>query len=374
MRIALIGPIYPFRGGIAHYTAKLVQVLSNRNETKVFSFKHQYPAWLYSGRSDKDPSPKVVDVNVAYTIDPLNPLSWTRTVKEIQFYRPDILVIEWWVTFFAPVFTMIAWFFRQSNIPVIFLIHNVLPHEKSWLHRPLAWITLKQGSLYIVHTSKERERLLSLIPHGKVIICPFPIYDMLAEPTSLTQAEARCQLNIPETGRVLLFFGIVRQYKGLIYLLEAMRLLQGKITDLYLIIAGEIWKNKADYEQKIKSLGLSEFVQLHDRYIPDEELGVFFRAADLSVAPYVSGTQSAVAALSLGYGIPLLATEWSAAGIDKAYNAMVRLVPSGDARALADAIQTFFESHTSSQTTIPLSASKSWEILVEAIEKIAKKN
>lgn len=371
MKIALIGPVYPYRGGIAQYTARLAQSLAGRHEVKVFSFQRQYPAWLYPGRSDKDPSQKATDVGAAYTIDSLNPLSWLRTAGEIRRYQPDLLILEWWVTFWAPAFITIAFLCRQSKIPVAFLIHNVLPHEKSWLHRPLAWITLKQGSRFIVHTPKECERLLALIPDAKVEVCPFPVFDMLAKPATLTQAEARRQLNLPETERVVLFFGIVRPYKGLIYLLEALALLREKIQGIYLVVAGEFWENKASYEQKIEALGLFGQVRLEDRYIPNEELGIFFRAADLVVAPYVGGTQSAVSALALGFGTPLVVTEWSAAGIDEAHSEMVRVVPSGDAHALAEAIRGFFESPRPPEFTTPIPALSGWETLVTTIEKIA---
>ena len=371
MKIAIIGPVYPYRGGIAHYTARLAQEIAKRHEVKVFSFKRQYPAWLYPGRSDKDPSQKAVDVGAAYTIDSLNPLSWLHTVNEIRRYRPDVLIIEWWVTFLAPAFTTIALLCRQSKIPVTFLIHNVLPHENSCLHRPLARNTLKQGNFFIVHTPKERERLLSLIPHVKVEVCPFPLYDM-SELVSLTQVEARRQLNIPETGHVVLFFGIVRPYKGLIYLLEALALLREKVPDLHLVVAGEFWEDKESYQQKSDALGLSGQVRLIDSYIPDEEVGVFFRAADLVVAPYVGGTQSAVSALALGFGTPLVATEWSAAGIDEAHNEKVRVVPSGDVNTLAEAIQAFFESPRPPDTTAELPAPSGWETIVATIEKIAR--
>lgn len=372
MKIALIGPVYPYRGGIAQYTARLAQVLSVHHEVRVYSFKRLYPAWLYPGRSDKDLSLKVIDVGATFTIDSLNPLSWLCTASEIRRYKPDVLIIGWWVTFLTPAFTTIGYLCRISKIPVAFLIHNVLPHEKSWLHQPLAWMTLKQGSHFIVHTSQECKRLKVLIPDAKVDTIPFPVYDMLDGPSPLTQAEARRQLNIPEKGRVVLFFGFVRPYKGLIYLIEALARLNDKIQGLYLVVAGEFWENMEAYLQKIEAMGLSGQVQLEDRYIPNEELGVFFRAADLAVAPYVGGTQSAVSALALGFGIPLVATEWSSAGIDKAHKEMVRLVPSGDVNALADAIQTFFESHRPPVSTAPLPDLNGWETLVATIEKIAR--
>lgn len=369
MKIAIIGPIYPYRGGISHYTARLAQALTKSHDVRVFSFKRQYPAWLYPGRSDKDPSNKTINVEVAYTIDSLNPVSWLHTVNKIREYTPDVLIIEWWVTFLAPAFITIACLCRHAKIPVVFLIHNVLPHENSWLHRPLAGKTLKLGNSFIVHTSLERERLLALVPHAIVEVCPFPVYDMI-KPVSLTQIEARQRLKIPETGHVMLFFGIVRPYKGLNYLLEALAMVRAKIPDLYLVVAGEFWENKESYRQKIEELGLSMQVRLEDRYIPDDEVGIFFRATDLAVAPYVGGTQSAVSALAMGFGTPLVATKWSAAGINEVGAGKIYLVPAGDADALADAIQAFFENTESVKLPQSSSSSSGWETIVSTIEKL----
>ncbi len=340
MKIAIIGPVYPYRGGIAHYTTRLAQALAEHHDVKVFSFIRQYPAWLYPGRSDKDPGSKTIKVSTAYTIDSLNPFSWLHTAHKIRKYRPDVLVIEWWVTFLAPAFATIAFLCRQSKIPLIFLIHNVLPHEDSFFHRPLAKNTLRYGSYFIVHTSRECERLLELIPEAKVEVCPFPVYDMV-EQVHLTQEEARRKLNIHEKGHVLLFFGIVRPYKGLTFLLEALTLLREKDPGLFLVVAGEFWEDKKSYLKKVGEMGLSKQVRLEDRYIPDDEIGVFFKAADLVIAPYVGGTQSAVSALALGFGTPLVATEWSAAGIDEANAGLVCVVPSGDVKSLAGAIESF---------------------------------
>lgn len=371
MKIALIGPIFPYRGGIAHYTARLAQTLAKSHEVKVFSFKRLYPAWLYPGRSDKDPSQKAVNVGAAYSIDSLNPLSWLQTAKEIRHYRPDIVLIEWWVTFLAPAFTTIAFLCRQSKITVAFLIHNVLPHEGSWFHRLLAWSTLKQGSRFIVHSSNEHERLLALIPYAKAAVCPFPVYDMF-EPVSLTQSEARRMTNIPEGGHVVLFFGIVRPYKGLTILIEAMARLREKVPGLYLVVAGEFWEDMKSYQKKIEALALTEQVRLENRYIPDEEVGILFRAADLAVAPYVGGTQSAVSSLAIRFGTPLLVTEWSAAGLDDIHKKRVRVIPSGDALCLAEAIQTFFESKSLPSRNTDGPESSGWETVVSTVERIIK--
>jgi glycosyltransferase involved in cell wall biosynthesis len=371
VKIALIGPVYPYRGGIAQYTARLAQVLRARHDVEIFSFKRQYPSWLYPGRSDKDPSRKAPDIKATYSIDSLNPLTWLHTAGEIRNCHPNMLIIEWWVTFWAPAFSLIACLCRRARIPIVFLIHNVLPHEKSWLHRPLAWITLMQGMHFIVHTLTERERLLNLIPGAKVEVCPHPVYDLRDETAMPSRQEARRLLHLPDAAKVLLFFGIVRPYKGLTFLIDALAQLHSRIQDLYLVIAGEFWEDKAAYEKKIETLGLSTQVRLEDRYIPNEEVGVYYRAADLAVAPYISGTQSGVSALALGFGTPLIVTEWSAPGLDEVYLQSVWEVPSGNVKALAQAISDFFQDPHNPQSFEGPPPSNSWEILATTIERIA---
>jgi glycosyltransferase involved in cell wall biosynthesis len=147
-------------------------------------------------------------------------------------------------------------------------------------------------------------------------------------------------------------------------------MLREKIPNLYLVVAGEFWENKKSYQQKIEELGLSMRVHLEDRYIPDDEVGIFFRAADLAVAPYIGGTQSAVSAMAMGFGTPLVATKWSAAGINENNAGMIYMVPAGDAYSLAEAIQAFFENNPSFNLPQSSSSSSSWETIVKTIEML----
>jgi glycosyltransferase involved in cell wall biosynthesis len=371
MKIAIIGPVYPYRGGIAHYTARLAQELASRHEVKLISFKRQYPSWLYPGRSDKDPSQKRIEVPAEFILDSISPISWWRTANRIRQWKPDLIVFQWWVTFWAPAFAVIANLCRRSNIHVLFLIHNVLPHEGGRIHQPLARLALSQGDSFIVHTEEEKKRLHGIIPRAHVQVCSLGIYDALVE-SKISKEEARKRLNIPKQAQLLLFFGIVRRYKGLIYLLEALSILkrQGQLVNL--IIAGEFWEEKDFYLQKIKQFGLSELILIEDRYILNEELPLFFTACDAAVAPYTGGTQSAIAAVALGYQIPLIATPKSAAGISAIDRNAITIVPAGNAVALADAIRVFFKNPHRNDSVAHQESPNGWKTLAATIEKIAR--
>jgi glycosyltransferase involved in cell wall biosynthesis len=369
VKIAIIGPVYPYRGGIAHYTARLSQELARHHDVRIFSFKRQYPSWLYPGRSDKDPSQKKLSVQAEFILSSLDPFSWLQTARKIQQWKPDLLLFQWWVTFWAPAFATIAAFCRRSNIQVAFLIHNVLPHEGGWLHRPLARIALSQGASFIVHTNEEEQRLQTILPKVRVQVCPHGIYDVLVE-TTTSREEARRRFNIPENARVLLFFGIVRPYKGLKYLIEALAILKSQGQLFHLIVGGEFWEDKQTYLEWIERSGLSGRVRIEDRYIPNEELPFFFKASDVVVAPYTGGTQSGVAAIALGYQIPLIATPKSAAGMAEADRNAVTIVPAGDATALADAIRTFFSRPHFLDPVVRQQGSGGWEKMAKTIEKL----
>jgi D-inositol-3-phosphate glycosyltransferase len=344
MKVVLIGPVYPYRGGIAHYTSLLAQALRARHhEVLLISFRRQYPQWLYPGKSDRDPSQAANPIEAEFILDPLSPISWQRARRRIAEFGPRQVVFSWWTTFWGPAFASLAGWLRKDGYPVNFLIHNVMPHEPKPWDRLLARWTLQAGSGYIVQSEGERRRLLDLLPNANAILASHPIYDMFSE-RSLEPAAARANLGLPATGIVLLFFGIVRQYKGLSVLLQAMA--QPELASLQpaLLVAGEFWEEKSHYLKQAQALGLSEQLRIEDRYIPNEEVPVFFSAADLLVAPYTGGTQSGAVKMAMGFGLPAvvsqhLVDESMAADIGRSIFATPSGSPESLAKTLLQAIQ-----------------------------------
>lgn len=312
MRLALVGPVYPFRGGIAHYTTLLTTTLADLDHTVLLvSFRRQYPRWLFPGASDRDPSQAPLTMPTArYWLDSLNPLTWLTTFWRIRSFRPQRLVFQWWTSFWAPVWLTFALLNRLFlRVPLVMICHNVLPHDARAWTRWISWVVLRQADHFIVQTEQEAQRLRALLARsGKrldVQIVPHPAYRMFADQQQ-SQSAARRSLGLPLDAPVLLFFGIVRPYKGLRDLLFALPQIVQQHPNLRLLIAGEFWEAKSDYWALIEQLHLTEHIQIDDRYIPNEEIGRYFSAADRLVAPYRRQTASGAVELAHGFGLPVI--------------------------------------------------------------------
>jgi D-inositol-3-phosphate glycosyltransferase len=370
MKVVLIGPVYPYRGGIAHYTTLLAQALRARNhEVLLISFRRQYPHWLYPGKSDRDPSRPAKPIEAEFILDPLSPSSWRQAWRRIVEFNPQLVVFNWWTTFWGPAFASLSGWLKKDGFPVTFLIHNVMPHEPKPWDRILARWALQSGSGYIVQSEGESQRLLELLPKAHVILTSHPIYDMFAGNRLEPQA-ARATLGLPRTGIVLLFFGIVRQYKGLSVLLQAMG--QPELSSLQptLLVAGEFWEEKSRYLKQAQALGLSGQLRIEDRYIPDEEVPLFFSAADMLVAPYTGGTQSGAVKMAMGFGLPAVVSRHLVDDIILARsNETVFLADSGDPHNLARTISQALLAPRVPPSNLPME--NNWSSLVETLEQCA---
>jgi len=367
LRLSLIGPVHPYRGGISHYTTALSNAILSNHILQVISFKRQYPKWLYPGESDKvtfrEPSRPIT---AEYILDSIDPLTWIHTANRIKSFMPDAVLFQWWVSFWAPAFTSLAIFLRRY--PKVFLIHNVYPHEKKIFDELLTKMVLSHGDFFVTHTQREQEKLINIFPQAHVDICPFPIYGNFPI-SGISQEVARNRLGFPKDIHLLvLFFGFVRPYKGLSVLLDALAYLCDQGKDVHLAVVGEIWESKSIYLEKIKKLGLEHRVIIVNRYIPDEEVELYFSAGDVMVAPYTSGTQSASLAAALGFGIPVVATDIAAAGIPVEYQPKVQIVAPNDPHALAEAILSSAKKSTPGKRDVP-EDTEGWHNLVRTIEK-----
>jgi len=396
MKVTLIGPVYPYRGGIAHYNASLAQALTGAGHTvRLISFRRQYPSRLYPGETDKDPSVEPLSFPAESILDPLYPWTWLHAARTIINDHPHLVMFHWWTTFWAPAFTTLVWLIRR-RVKVVYLIHNVLPHEAKAWDRWMARATLQQGQVFIVQAPHERERLAALIPRSSLVIdSPHPAY-LPFRKQPLSKIEARQQLDLPIDLPLLLFFGIVRPYKGLKYLVDALAQVQRPVR---LVVAGEFWEDVTIYQQQIETLALSDRITLINRYIPNEEAHLLFSAADGLVAPYVGGTQSGAAGLALGYGLPMIITDRVAVGLpagivvittDKVAAGLpegtspgrttdetdqpfgyAQIVPAANSLTLAKAIDTLLTRLPTLNIT-PLNGEREWSRLVKVLEEIGQ--
>ena len=307
MKIAMIGPVHPYKGGIAHYTDLLCRVLrEDGNEVQLYSFKFQYPKLLYK-KPQKDMKSSGFGTNDAdFCIHTLNPFNWIKVVGRIKKQKPELIILQWWHPYFAPCFWSICKLLRKERI--LFVCHNVFPHERFPLDRLLTKWTLGCGRYFITQSKMDARDLLSVKHDAVYRVTPHPTYGMFCR-QGMSMQKAREQLQIDQGQRVLLFFGFVRKYKGLQYLLEAMKLLKERDFMVQLWVVGDFGEDKDEYVEQIRTFEIGDQVQMVQGYVPDDEVEKYFAASDLVVLPYLSATQSGIVQIAFGFEKPVLVTE-----------------------------------------------------------------
>jgi glycosyltransferase involved in cell wall biosynthesis len=370
-RYCLVGPTHPYRGGIAHYMTFLARFLTDGGKDVLFlSFSRQYPTWLFPGRSDRDPSQQPVTVDAEYLLDPVNPLSWRRTVKRIAQFQAEVVIIPWWVPYWAPAWSIIGRRIKKLAGPpkLIYICHNVYPHERSRWDRAAARRALSPGDGFVVHAESDKRQLLDLLPGSQVRVTPLPSYSDLG---NLTKAPLPAQ--VPTDKPLLLFCGFVRPYKGLDILLDALPAVLKK-EQVHLLIAGEFWEGGAAYREQIQELGVGDSITIIDRYLPNEELAACVDQAAVIVLPYRSATQSAIVQLAFGLHTPVITTDVGGLSESVAHEKTGLVVPPEDPEALAEAIVQFFEQNLGpgfEENIRSDTETFSWQRLVDQLEGLA---
>lgn len=374
MRAAILGPTYPHRGGIAHYTTLLARALAARHELAFVSFRRLYPGLLFPGTTQFDTSRDALRPPVApqAILDSLNPFSWIRAGRVLRALEPDLLVVPWWHPFFGPALgTAARRARRKTRRPVrIFLCHNVAPHESTPLDRVLTSYALGAADAFLVHARAEAARLAPFARGRPVRVHPHPTYEVFSEGAP-TREEARAALAV--RGRVLLFFGYVRPYKGLADLLEALRLARPEAWDTLLVV-GEFYEPKERYRAILEDPRLRDKVRVVDRYVPNEEIARYLAAADVVALPYRSATGSGIAQVAFGAGVPVIATRTG--GLEDVVEEGVSglLVPASNPVELAAAVERYFDgamAATLREGVRRARARFTWESLADSLESLA---
>ncbi len=355
----MVGPVLPFRGGIAQHTTMLHRALQELAETRTYSFSRQYPAWLFPGESDHDPAYEGhVEPGVEYLIDSLNPLTWRRAVKEIMDFGANEVVFPWWTIFWMPTFGYMARALKRKGKQIVFFCHNVVDHEAARWKTHLSRSVLQLGDRFVVHTREDEANLRALLPSADISVHPHPIYDQFPEPKGTLPRRKKLEL---------LFYGFVRPYKGLDILVEAMGRLKGE--DIQLTIAGEFWEGEEETRNKIKQLGIEDQVELRPRYHTDEETAELFARADFVILPYRSATGSGVVPIAYHYKKPVIVAKVGGLPDVVIDGKTGYIVPPDNPGILADRIRTLTEDI--GRTMVPqiedLKRSLTWERLAELL-------
>jgi len=304
VKIAFLSPFYPYRGGIAQFGDSLYLALSRSNDVQAYTFTRQYPDMLFPGKtqyvSGEDTNRHI---NAIRILDSVNPFSYYKTAKEIIKLKPDLLIISYWMPFFAPSLGKISSIVKKNGIKVIGLLHNVIAHEKKFYDKAFTKYFFNKCDGFVILNTNSEKALKGIIPNAKCNIQPHPLYDHYG--TKMDWREARIKLGIIKDKKVVLYFGFIRNYKGLDLLIKAF----GVLDDTYeLLIAGEAYGDFSGYEKLIEQAGIGKRVKLHIRYIEEKEIPVFFSAADVCVLPYRTATQSGIIGMAYHFNLPVIAT------------------------------------------------------------------
>lgn len=370
-KIVLIGPVYPYKGGIAHYTSLLYRTLSEKYEVEMISYKMQYPKLLFK-KEQKDYSNDMFKVEkTQFLIHTANPFNIIRVGKMFKKQNPDLVIMQWWHPYFAPCYRLLC-AAMGKKIQKMFICHNVFPHERFPMDRFLAKMTLKRGDFFIVHSKSDGEDLLTMKPEAKVKQNPHPTYNAF-KIRNIDNVQARKELGEEQDTKLLLFFGFVREYKGLKYLLKAMPQVKEKLENVKLMVVGSFADDKADYMRLISDIQIEDCVVLIDGYTPDNEVEKYFAACDVVVLPYESATQSGIVQIAYGFEKPVIVTNVGGLPDVVTDGKTGYVVEPKKPEALSDAIVDFYRNERGQefQDNVRQEAYRfSWERLREAIEEL----
>ncbi len=364
-RVGLVAPYPPFRGGIAHFSARFHSSLQQVGVQVVgVSFSRQYPQWLFPGTSQYADH-AIESFNAPPMVDSINPFSWKKAANYLISEGVDEVAFMIWMPFFAPAYLRMVRILKKRGIKITAIVHNAFPHKKQPFGRVLTQTLLNQCDRIIALSENVRQDIQQLdVPQSHAVeVLPHPVYNQFGD--RIDKGEARRQLKLDEKGPLILFFGLVRSYKGLDVLLQALAETDHSIR---LLIAGE-WYDDQDLLKKLMSdPRIADRIVSHNAYIADDQVKVYFSAADVLVQPYRSATQSGVVQMALHFNVPSIVT--SVGGLPEMVQHGVSglVVPPENPAPLAMAINTFFEGDTATkmaQATEKMKAEWSWEHFVQ---------
>ena len=381
MKLSFLGPAPPLRGGIVTYIAMLCRVLAGRGHSVFWaSFRKQYPKFLFPGTEQEGECAAWLDLPNSPRFVPWSPWSWWKTARDLEREAPDAVVIKYWIPFFAPGFFGVTWLLRRrTDIRVIYLLDNVIPHEKYPLGLFLTRLALRQGHAYIAQSDQVRKDLFQVLPTtdpAVVVTSPHPVYDF-GEPgkSRVSREQARRELGLPEDERIALFFGFIKPYKGVNHLIDAAGPLKREFGEgLRILIVGDIYGEKQPYVDRIAASDGAGILQLIDGFVPDETVEKYFLAADVAVLPYVSATQSGIVQIAYNYDLPVVTTD--VGGLPEVVHdgRTGFIAPPEDSEALAAAMTRYFREDRQEEFAAAVRIEKekySWDRMAETVEELA---
>lgn len=372
MRVTILSTAFPYRGGIAVFTERLARAFQKAGDlVNISTFSLQYPNFLFPGESQYSTSARPDNLDIRSEVNSINPFNWLRIGMKIKRQKPDILILKYWIPFMAPCFGTISRIVRSNKYTkVIVIIDNLIPHEKRFGDNLLNTYFVNSVDAFIAMSESVYNDLNKLDVHKKKFLGVHPLYDNFGKIKS--KSEAKKSLNLIESTNYMLFFGIIRKYKGLDLLLEAFADKRLQDQNLKLIIAGEFYEDEKPYFDLIEQYNLLDSIVLATNFIPNNDVADYFCAADIIVQPYKNATQSGVTQIAYHFEKPMLVTNVGGLAEIVPHN-KVGYVTSREPLDIADSIADFYLNNKEEQFIAGIKQEKkkySWDIMIANVKKM----
>jgi D-inositol-3-phosphate glycosyltransferase len=374
MKVVIIGPAYPLRGGLATYNERLARAFKSAgDEVRIVTFSLQYPDFMFPGQTQFSTEAGPTDLAIEVSLNSVNPLSWVGVGRRLRQERPDLVVFRFWLPVMGPALGTVARLVRgNGHTRVVAITDNVVPHEKRPGDKPFTRYFLSACDGFVTMSRKVLNDLQDLgFSKKPALYRPHPLYDNFG-PTKPKEV-ALAALGLTAEVRYVLFFGFIRAYKGLDILLEAIADPRVAALPMKLLIAGEFYEDAAPYEALIQKHNLESRLVRATDFIPNERVADYFSAADLVVQPYKHATQSGVSQVAYHFGRPMLVTD---------VGGLAELIPAGvvgyvvppTAVAIADALVDFYANDREEAFAAGVRQERtkfSWEVMIAALKEVA---
>jgi glycosyltransferase involved in cell wall biosynthesis len=370
-KVVIIGPAHPLRGGLATFNQRLAREFTlSGNDCSIYSFSLQYPSFLFPGKTQYSDEPAPEGITIHTVINSINPFNWIKTGNRLKKEKPDIIVVRYWLPVMGPALgTILRRVRKNKHTRIVCIADNVIPHEKRPGDKPFTKYFLESCDAFITMSEKVMSDLRTFEQTKPAQLVQHPLYDTFGEIISKT--EARKHLGLPENEKIVLFFGFIRNYKGLDLLFDAMRNL--KNSGIKLLVAGEFYEDDKPYKEQIEKNGIGDQLILRTNFIPDSEVKYYLCAADAVIQPYRNATQSGVTPLAYHFEKPMIVTNVGGLPSLVPHN-KVGLVVEPDPLAVANGILQFYQ--LGEEYFIPHLRNEklkySWANLVNTITKLAE--
>lgn len=319
MNVVIIGPAHPLRGGgMTTFNERLAkQFRDEDHQVIIYSFSLQYPGFLFPGKSQFTDEPAPTGIAIRTCINSINPFNWISVGREIKKQKPDIVVVRYWLPFMGPCLgTILRIIKRNRHTKIVCIADNIIPHEKRIGDKPFTRYFIKPVDAFITMSEKVMNDLHSFTSSKPASFVPHPLYDNFGEKISKAEARKQLKINTPAGSAevlIVLFFGFIRNYKGLDILLNALKILKDTslmyhTPGIKLLIAGEFYEDRKPYDELISDAGIRDNLIMQTRFIRNEEVKYYMCAADVVVQPYRDATQSGVTPLAYHFEVPMIVT------------------------------------------------------------------